>query len=603
MKLGDIMRSFRKVGAIILVALMLLSTIPSTAFATAESQKMSEEFSKILTDGKFIFNYAKPKSKNDLLAEIACSSFEDATGKFGLHDSFGKVALSDDLSEITIGLYKNMECIERHTVDVIWNYSEKAVQAANRFLKKLPPSGAETTYFHLSDLEYMNYLGNTASSRGEFEEMANYSGELKTITENTNFSLKMETRGGGGPRLYDTRIGITRLYHADSVYGVLISEIAVRANHVIYVSENTGDTKEELIAAAQKRVNDYIGKNVIRLTDSGMTVSDYYAEEVAVYDKQISEWEQKIADCKANIDAEKSKAPEFQNQDIINSLTQTINFYESECARQLKFKEAFAKEFQSGYLKEAVGGYIFNVALEGLDKILNFVVVKDNAKLTVPTYINVDVNTDASVSTDSSEVPLDTVIKVEKITHGEEHERICGTLEIKDGEIFDIKLHSGSLDDYITELKSGKFKVRLPIKNEFKGKKLVVYYVDAKGGKTKYNVTVKNNFAFFETDHFSIYTLTTVSDGVQASPNDTSSNLHANSGQQSIMDITTSSDILSSDILSSEITSDDTIISSTTSNNKNQSNNGALIWIICIVIVVFVAGGAVTLIILKRNAK
>ena len=97
-------------------------------------------------------------------------------------------------------------------------------------------------------------------------------------------------------------------------------------------------------------------------------------------------------------------------------------------------------------------------------------------------------------------------------------------IENIDGEIFDIKLHSGSLDDYITELKNGKFKVRLPIKNEYKGKELVVYYVDANGNKTKYNVTVKNNFAFFETDHISIYTLTTVAENNQTPPNKPSDN-------------------------------------------------------------------------------
>jgi hypothetical protein len=158
-------------------------------------------------------------------------------------------------------------------------------------------------------------------------------------------------------------------------------------------------------------------------------------------------------------------------------------------------------------VKNAVGDYVFSVSANGKEEVYRFVINKDDSKLAVPTYESVDAKTDVSASTDSSEVPLDTVIKVEKITHGEEHERICGTLEIKDGEIYDIKLHSGSLDDYISQLKNGKFKVRLPIPKEYEKKNLVVYYVDAEGNKTKFNVTVKNNFAFFETDHFSVYTL------------------------------------------------------------------------------------------------
>jgi hypothetical protein len=49
--------------------------------------------------------------------------------------------------------------------------------------------------------------------------------------------------------------------------------------------------------------------------------------------------------------------------------------------------------------------------------------------------------------------------------------------------------------------------------------------VDASGNKTKYNVTIKNNFAFFETDHFSIYTLTTEPEDIQTPPDVSEDNL------------------------------------------------------------------------------
>ncbi len=524
------MNCFRKLGSMLLVVVMLLTIVPTTIFANAQSEEMSEEFRNILTDGKLVLNYAKPSSKDDLLAQIACDSFEDATGIFSLHNEYGEVALSDDLSKVTIGMWQNMEKVESHTVDVVWNYDEKAYKAAQSFMQNLPANGSEGTYFYLSDLEYINYLVNNLSPSGEFDEMANYSGELKSLTNNTNFSIKMESRGGGGDNPFtDARHGITRLYYRDSVYHVWLSEITVRVNHAIYVPESTADTKDALIAAAQKRVDDYIGTDVVKITDSGSTVSQYFEQErnrilaeIANVEQEIAGFQQEIAELKAIIEAEQANAP-YHNEYLIAISEENILRCQNEISWHLTYKDDLAVQYdnavpQDEYLKNAAGDYVFNIAINGSDASYSFVIVKDDSKLAVPTYISVDVSTDVSASTDSSEVPLDTVIKVEKITHGEEHERICGTLEIKDGEIFDIKLHSGSLDDYITELKNGKFKVRLPIKNEYKGKELVVYYVDANGNKTKYNVTVKNNFAFFETDHFSIYTLTTVSENDQTAP-------------------------------------------------------------------------------------
>ncbi len=145
--------------------------------------------------------------------------------------------------------------------------------------------------------------------------------------------------------------------------------------------------------------------------------------------------------------------------------------------------------------------------MPGKETRFKFVVAKDNSKLVMPSYESVDLETKISVSTDSGDVPLDTVVEVDELTEGEEYNRICKVVNADDNEMFDIKLHSNSLENHITTLENGKFLVKIPIPEEFKGKDLSVFYVDAGGKSTEYTVTVKDGYASFETDHFSIYTL------------------------------------------------------------------------------------------------
>ena len=294
------------------------------------------------------------------------------------------------------------------------------------------------------------------------------------------------------------------------------------------------------MAAAQKKVDDYIGKNVIKITHSG-TVADFYQSELALYQAALADaiaqldqvrarlaqeegkeealrdpnliayYQSDIANCQRILQQiaaqEQKEKPECIDLNAEDGITDTASGIGNAYNNKVGFLESYAEGGAYHFLNNAAGGYVFNVDLLQKNQSYKFIVVKDDTKQTVPAYASTDFKTDASVSADSSQMPLDTVIKVEKITHGAEHERICGILEIQDGEIFDIKLYSGSLDDYIRQIQNGKFKVRLPVKNEYKNKQLVVYYVDAKGNTTKYAVTVKNNYAFFETDHFSIYTL------------------------------------------------------------------------------------------------
>ena len=178
------------------------------------------------------------------------------------------------------------------------------------------------------------------------------------------------------------------------------------------------------------------------------------------------------------------------------------------------YKQYFIDSFNDGgdlqFLKNAEGDFFFNVEVIGKEESYKFVIIKDDTKLAVPSYTTVDLNTNVSVTTDSSTVPLDTVVEVNKLTEGSEYDRIIEILDIEENETCDIKLYSGSLNKYVTELEDGKFEVKIPVPEKFKGKKnLIVYYVDENNTPIPYTVTIdeEENTVSFLTDHFSIYTL------------------------------------------------------------------------------------------------
>ena len=464
-------------------------------------KEMTDDFSKPLTDGKIIFNYAKPSADDEavwLISEDFCIANPDFY--------FDPEGFNDDFSKLELGIYWGTAKEEFHMVDVVWNYDTDVLQTAQSFIENFPE---DRPWFNVSDLELVNYW-TYRNSDSEVDSLANYSGELKSILGNNNFLYTIEVRGGSDDVFYTERIGSAKLIHNGNVY-FATTMIGARAEHAIYVPENTADTKDALIAAAQKRIDDYIGKNVVKITAADETVTEYYEKELSNYDVELATAQRELAEAQATLDAEMAKDSSLWNWDIISQCQFKIMECENKIEYIPQYKQGFYDIFQEGgdlhFLKNATGDFFFNVEVLDTEETYKFVIIKDDTKLSVPSYATVDLNTNVSVTANSSAVPLDTVISVDKLTDGEDYDRIIEILDVEENETFDIKLHSGSLNEYVTKLEDGKFEVKIPVPEKFEGKNLIVYYVDQNNSPIEYEVTVKDNYAIFVTDHFSIYTL------------------------------------------------------------------------------------------------
>ena len=160
---------------------------------------------------------------------------------------------------------------------------------------------------------------------------------------------------------------------------------------------------------------------------------------------------------------------------------------------------------EDGVFEESSDGHVYKMTIG--ENSFYFVIKADTESMYTPTFISSDVATDVAISANSGTLPLDTLIRVNEITGGDQYEKIMKILALEDGEIYDLKLFSQALEKNITKLEDGSFEVRIPLSEKLKGKDLVAYYVDDNGNKEEHEVTIKDGYAVFNTNHFSTYTL------------------------------------------------------------------------------------------------
>lgn len=582
------MNGFKKVVSFFLVFALIVSSALTTfcTVAYADKKDMSNAFKKVLNGGKLVLNSAPPADIDDQIFYSALDDFMLENPEFQVNivdDSTTKIKLIRDIGE---------EAEESHVVEIVWKYNEKVLGKAKEVAKKLPQSGALLT---LTDLEMVNYwvYYDPTSQR---ETIVNYSGELKALVENTNFSIASQSHGGAQLPFYTFRGGPAMLRHNKTTY-YAVGAISARAQHIIYVSESTADTKQALLEAVQKRIDEYIGKGVIEVIATDETVIDYYNGEIAGFDTALEEATKELPKVQAMLDAENAKEEATRNQELIDRYTNEIFEYEQIVATTPEQKQVFIDDFKEGgmlcFLKNAVGGFIFEAKVVGKETSFQFVVGRDNKKLVAPSYECIDVETEISVSTDSAEVPLDTLVEVDKLVDGAEHDRICQVIGAKDNELFDIKLHSDSQGKHITKLKNGKFLVKIPIPEKFKGKNVKIVYVDANNTITEYEVAEKDGSACFETDHFSIYALTVREESVS-----TTTQAAATATQAEIVTtVTTIAQLETATTGGSGVITTATAVSAQPSGDTNSENNDTL-WIVLLSVagIALVAAGAFLLI-------
>ena len=375
------------------------------------------------------------------------------------HDGYGIINCNDDYTKCDLINY-NDDSIPAAGVTMNYIYDPAVKSVVDSILNKIPGEGIK---FELTDIETISYLLNIRNA--DYINIGTYSKELKNYIGYKNFSIEPMT--GGFDDFFEYQDGLADIDYRGTKYG-FTDKIEVYAKYAVYVD----DSAENVIEAAKTKLSKYF--SVSDVVDTGKSFEDFLDEKREefgdVYDENANHFTQMG----------------ITREQFINSSIDSM--YISDDAPGKFINEAepniYRIEFSDGYSIEVA-------------------IVKDSTKANSDTSLKTtDALLDVTVNSNSFLTP-DTLIEVSKLTSGDEYNRIVGLIGTNN-EIFDIKLHSNSISNYIS---NGNFEVRLPISNSLKGKDLVVYYVKDDNSLEEHEVTVDGNYAIFTTDHFSIYAL------------------------------------------------------------------------------------------------
>ncbi len=431
--------------------------------------EMSEAYKERLNlseDGKLIMRCMEPQTMEDFYSAFLYLYERNDEERNSVE------YISEDFSKVDVIINNGRPNQERHTLEVEYVYDDSDNAKVDAFMETFPD---DKTQFGVHDMELVNYWYNNAGTE-DFNTLDNYSGELKSCLKYNNIKLFVKNEAGGDDPYFTHRMGFAFFIYEDVVYHV-IDMLSTYAEHVIYVPSDTPNNAEAMVAAAQERIDDYLGEGKIRLSNVS---SLYDAWILQQYEENREYWEE--------------EDPDMTLEEFVALGNAYIPAYEN---------------FEDVIYVDGVNENDIACDLEVVSKNRTFHVIikRDSSKMLTPEYKTVDVGNNVEISSSSSEIPLDTIVKSEELKHGTLYDKIISLLAVKDNLTYDLSLFSDSLMSYVSKLKEGTFEVKIPLSEELARKNLVAYYVDSNNKVVEYEVTVKDGYAIFETNHFSIYTI------------------------------------------------------------------------------------------------
>ena len=297
----------------------------------------------------------------------------------------------------------------------------------------------------MEDLETINYK-YAFPSFGEWidsvNSIINYSSEFQNKIGYMNIGTKLDTRAGWDDQFTSGCFGFLNLLFDGVIYSY-VNTTGVKQNNVLYVPDETENTREAYIKAALDRVNKYIPKANVKIE---------YAGQIA----DINDF------------------GGLSLKDIVD-VNKTLGEY---------YKVTIGEE-----------EYYYFIAKDSSK-------MRTPVMNTVDALTDISIKTDSSeVPLDSK---INTVVIDAK---SDEYKEFLKKVNINNGLVVDLKLFSDSINKSISKLENGVFKVYVPLNDELRKLDLTAYYVKDNGEIEKHDVKIEGDYLVFETDHFSTYVI------------------------------------------------------------------------------------------------
>ena len=412
-----------------------------------DSTEIDAYFKKIVKNGIININAVKPSSSYFLETVISSALNKYNTDKFRVYGGC-------DFDFKNCGINISDKVYEHRSKDfdveyIYVNPDNKILSKVNKYLDNFNwTSGTvEDNLFILDDLENINYKYTVIKHGSEdidtINTIINYSSEIQKMLEYGNLTATIDTRAGWGEEFTASGFGYLNLWY-DNVLYATTDGVGVKQVNALYVGNNTKDTRDAYIKAALDRVQKYLPNAKVEITYAGQ-----------ISELNMDEW--------------------FFSVEELVDLNKTLGEY-------------------------------YTLTIDGND--YSFFIVKDSSKMKNPEMNTVDLKTNIKINSDSHEVPLDAKINANVLDkNSKEYKDIIKKLKLNNGMVVDINLYSDATNMYITKLANGKFRVFVPLTEEYLDKNLNAYYIKDDGSIEVHEIAIEGNYGIFETDHFSTYTI------------------------------------------------------------------------------------------------
>ena len=280
------MKNVKKILGVFVLTIVAVLVLPNNVDALENHEDLIK---KIAPDGEHaVFKVKKPTSieEGDVLINgyvnnlLQVEGYEITAGCYEEPYTSCTVSIrSDDYEstwengkEIVVSGWKGL-----YTINVTYD-EPKANSVVDSYFNKLGNSDMfnPSTYYYVEDLSLINYYLTSDKSElwnpGAPGRALKYS-TLNNVTSGSNVTYYIDVRAGMQDEtlMYESAFGPMSIFYNGYSYGT--KEEGIYLKRVIYIPQDTENTKEAFVKAAQKRINDYLGNSSVVVSYGGLLSS------------------------------------------------------------------------------------------------------------------------------------------------------------------------------------------------------------------------------------------------------------------------------------------------------------------------------------------
>lgn len=249
--------------------------------------KNEVKFIKLTEYEKNLIKKIAPDGKNAVLKTVKPSNSIEA--EFFLTDVVNYMLAED---KYRANAYATGEDFSKLIVNIIGeNFSReyelnvtyeepKTNKNVEQFISKMKAFSEENvdTYYQITDLGLINYYITSEESElwkiGAPSRALRYSDDIIKLSDGGAIKFFLDLRAGmqAETLMFESAFGEMGVFYDDSLYAN--KQQGLYLKRVIYIPNDTADKKESYIAAAQNRINQYLGKDNLVTVEYGGKLED-----------------------------------------------------------------------------------------------------------------------------------------------------------------------------------------------------------------------------------------------------------------------------------------------------------------------------------------